>query len=87
MASIKQQPEKSFFTTDEIYLNYFITDRICLQLLFGAMAQALATVSEGEKFKICKQSDVHLSEGEKIFSEINYKSSGYEIPMRKIIAR
>lgn len=87
MASVKQQPKKVFFTTNEIYLDHFINDRICLQLFFEAMAPGLVTVSEGEKFKICKQSDVQLSEGEKIFSEINYTNTGYVFPMQKIIAR
>jgi hypothetical protein len=87
MANVKQQPQKVFFTTNALYLDHFINDRICLQLFFDAMAPSLVTVSEGEKFKICKQSDVQLLEGSKIFSEIKYTGNGYVFPMRKIIAR
>ena len=89
MATLKRQPAKVFFTTDEIYLNHFITNKICLQLFFEAIAPELVTISSGDEFKICLRSDtdIQLCEGEKIFSEFKQRTTEYTFPMRKLFTR
>jgi hypothetical protein len=71
MANLKRPPGKVFFTTDEIYLQHFVTDKISLQLLFEAIASNMVTVLEGDEYKLYMRSDadIQLCEGEKLFSE------------------
>ena len=71
MATLKRPPGKVFFTTDEIYLCHFMTDKICLQELFEAIASNMVTVLEEDEFKLymCSDADIQLCEGEKLFSE------------------
>ena len=71
MASLKQPPGKVFFSTDEIYLQHFLTDKISLQLLFESIAANMVTVLEDDKFKLYIRSnaDILLCEGERLFSE------------------
>lgn len=81
MASRKQPPGKVFFTTDEIYLHHFVTNKISLQLLFEAIAANMVTVLEEDKFKLYMRSDadIQLCEGEKLFSEFNNNTTALPI--------
>jgi hypothetical protein len=89
MASLKKQPAKVFFTTDEIYLQHFIAGKICLQLFFESIASNFVTVSEGDEFRVCMRShaDIQLCEGEKLFSEFKNRNTVYAFPMQRLIAR
>ena len=71
MATLDQPPGKVFFTTDEIYLKLFYTDKITLQSLFEATASNMVTVAEADVFKLYMRSDadMRLCEGEKLFSQ------------------
>ncbi len=77
MALLKQPPGKVFFSTDEIYLHHFVTDKICLQLLFEAIAANMVTVLEEDKFKLYMPSDadIQLYKGEKLFSEFKQSNN------------
>jgi hypothetical protein len=88
-ANLKKQPGKVFFTTSDIYLNHFITNKICLQLLFEAIASDIVTVVEQDEVKLYMRSntDIQLAEGEKLFSEFKNRNIEYAFPMQKLIAR
>ena len=88
-ANLKKKAGKVFFTTSDIYLNHFITNKICLQLLFEAIAPDLVTVVEDDEIKIYMRSitDIQLEEGEKLFSEFTNRNVEYTFPMHKLIVR
>jgi hypothetical protein len=71
MATLDQPPGKVFFTTDEIYLTLFYTDKISLQFLFEATASNMVTVAEADVYKLYMRSDadIRLCEGGKLFSQ------------------
>ena len=77
MATLDQPPGKVFFTTDEIYLKLFYTDKISLQSLFEATASNMVTVAEADVYKLYMRSDadMRLCEGEKLFSQFERKEN------------
>jgi hypothetical protein len=82
-ATLKQPPGKVFFTTDDIYLNHFYSDKICLQLLFESSASSMVTVVEEDEFKLYMRSDadIQLCEGERLFSELKKNNTDNALQM------
>ena len=89
MATLRRPPGKVFFTTDEIYLHHFITDKICLQLLFEAIASNMVTVLEEDEYKLYMRSDadIQLCEGEKLFSEFEKNNTDTAVQRSMHISR
>jgi hypothetical protein len=89
MANLKRPPGKVFFTTDEIYLQHFVTDEISLQLLFEAIASNMVTVLEGDEYKLYMRSDadIQLCEGEKLFSEFENNNTDTALPASMHISK